>query len=62
QLDPARYQRLFFGLLLVVMMIFRPEGIIPSQRQRLELHEEPVDEPEGAVIEGEIEPDHKLEN
>lgn len=62
QLDPARYQRLFFGLLLVVMMIFRPEGIIPSQRQRLELHEEPVEEPEGAQIEGEIEPDHKLEN
>ncbi len=62
QLDPARYQRLFFGLLLVVMMIFRPEGIIPSQRQRLELHEEPVEEPGDAQIEGEIEPDHKLEN
>jgi len=62
QLDPARYQRLFFGLLLVIMMIFRPEGIIPSQRQRLELHEESADEPLNAEIEGEIEPDHKLEN
>ena len=62
QLDPARYQRLFFGLLLVVMMIFRPEGIIPSQRQRLELHEESADEPLEAELEGEIEPDHKLEN
>jgi len=39
QLDPARYQRLVFGLLLIIMMIFRPEGIIPSQRARLELHE-----------------------
>ncbi|MCC6166538.1 MAG: branched-chain amino acid ABC transporter permease [Caldilineaceae bacterium] len=38
QLDPARYQRLVFGLILIVMMIFRPEGIIPSQRQRLEMH------------------------
>jgi len=40
QLDPARYQRLVFGLLLIIMMILRPEGIIPSRRQRLELHEE----------------------
>ncbi len=39
QLDPARYQRLVFGLLLIIMMIFRPEGIIPSRRQRLEMHE-----------------------
>ena len=40
QLDPARYQRLVFGLLLIVMMIFRPEGIIPSRRRKLELHED----------------------
>lgn len=40
QLDPARYQRLVFGILLIVMMIFRPEGIIPSRRRKLELHEE----------------------
>lgn len=39
QLDPARYQRLVFGLLLILMMIFRPEGIIPARRQRLETHE-----------------------
>jgi branched-chain amino acid transport system permease protein len=38
QLDPARYQRLVFGLLLIVMMIYRPEGIIPSQRRKLEMH------------------------
>jgi branched-chain amino acid transport system permease protein len=43
QLDPARYQRLVFGLLLVIMMIVRPEGIIPSQRQRLELHDDSDD-------------------
>lgn len=39
QLDPARYQRLVFGLILIVMMIFRPEGIIPSQRRKMEMHE-----------------------
>lgn len=39
QLDPARYQRLAFGLILILMMIFRPEGIIPSRRRQLEMHE-----------------------
>lgn len=39
QLDPARYQRLVFGIILVIMMIFRPEGIIPSRRRKLEMHE-----------------------
>ena len=39
QLDPARYQRLVFGIILIVMMIFRPEGIIPSQRRRMEIHD-----------------------
>ena len=44
------------------MMIFRPEGIIPSQRRRMELHEEPTQELPAAQLEGEIEPDHKLES
>lgn len=39
QLDPARYQRLVFGIILILMMIFRPEGIIPSRRRKLEMHE-----------------------
>lgn len=39
QLDPARYQKLAFGLILIIMMIYRPEGIIPSQRQKREMHE-----------------------
>jgi branched-chain amino acid transport system permease protein len=37
QLDPAKYQRLLFGLILILMMIFRPEGLIPSQRRKREL-------------------------
>jgi branched-chain amino acid transport system permease protein len=41
--DPAQYQRLLFGLLLIIMMIFRPEGLLPEDRRRQELHH---DEPE----------------
>jgi branched-chain amino acid transport system permease protein len=33
------YRLLIFGLLLVVMMRFRPEGIIASERRQLEFHD-----------------------
>ena len=33
------YRMLAFGTLLVAMMILRPEGIWPSKRRRMELHE-----------------------
>ncbi len=36
--DPAQYQRALFGLLLIIMMIFRPEGILPDQRRHEEAH------------------------
>jgi len=44
------YQYLLFGIALVLMMLFRPEGLFPSQRRRRELHiadelEGPIDEP-----------------
>ena len=44
QLDPARYQRLVFGIILIVMMIFRPEGIIPSQRRKMEIRDHDTEE------------------
>ena len=34
------YRLLVFGLLLVVMMRFRPEGLVPSKRRQLEFHGE----------------------
>jgi branched-chain amino acid transport system permease protein len=34
------YRLMFFGLLLVIMMRFRPEGIIASERRQLEFHDE----------------------
>ncbi|MQA05658.1 MAG: branched-chain amino acid ABC transporter permease [Streptosporangiales bacterium] len=46
------YRLLLFGLLLIVMMRFRPEGIIASKRRQLELHEE--DEQLAVKLEGEV--------
>jgi branched-chain amino acid transport system permease protein len=37
QLDPAKYQRMLFGLILVLMMIFRPAGLIPATRRKREI-------------------------
>jgi branched-chain amino acid transport system permease protein len=37
QLDPTKYQRLIFGVALVIMMIFRPSGLVPAARRRREL-------------------------
>ena len=34
------YRLLLFGLLLIVMMRFRPEGLLPDQRRQLEFHAE----------------------
>jgi branched-chain amino acid transport system permease protein len=39
QLDPAKYQRLVFGVILVIMMIKRPAGILPAERRKLELED-----------------------
>jgi len=37
-IDFVKFQFLLFGIALVLMMMFRPEGLIPSQRRRQELH------------------------
>jgi branched-chain amino acid transport system permease protein len=36
----AEYRLLLFGLLLVLMMRFRPEGLVASHRRQLEFHED----------------------
>ena len=38
-IDVPKYKVTIFGVLLVVMMLFRPEGMIPSARRKAELHE-----------------------
>ena len=37
QLEPAKYERMVFGIILVVMMIVRPQGIFPVRRRQREL-------------------------
>jgi branched-chain amino acid transport system permease protein len=39
QLDPAQYQRMLFGLILIFMMIYRREGLIPAARHKAEMKE-----------------------
>jgi branched-chain amino acid transport system permease protein len=48
QLNPAKYERLVFGLILILMMIFRPEGLIPEQRHKTELQEARQEAKEGS--------------
>ena len=55
QLDPAKYQRMLFGLILIIMMIYRPGGLIPAARRKRELKAdviEPIEEE--SLAEGEV--------
>jgi branched-chain amino acid transport system permease protein len=57
QLDPAKYQRLLFGLILIIMMIYRPSGLIPAVRrkrmpatvEKIEDHHSSNDDPQPEV-------------
>jgi branched-chain amino acid transport system permease protein len=48
----SEYRLLLFGLTLILMMRFRPEGLVASKRRQLEFHEE--DEELAVAIEGEL--------
>lgn len=52
QFEPAKYQRLVFGLVLIIMMIYRPQGLIPSRRRSLELTQS--EPPMPVVTEGNV--------
>ncbi|HSD21211.1 MAG TPA: hypothetical protein VLC54_14295, partial [Anaeromyxobacter sp.] len=41
QFEPAKYERMIFGIILILMMIFRPQGILPARRRQRELAEPP---------------------
>ncbi len=43
QVEPAKYERMIFGIILILMMIFRPSGLIPESRHRLEAGSEKKD-------------------
>ena len=34
QFEPAKYERMVFGLILMLMMIFRPQGILPPKQEQ----------------------------
>ena len=37
QLEPAKYERMIFGVILVLMTIYRPQGFLPAKRRQREL-------------------------
>jgi len=49
----SEYRLLLFGFMLIVMMIARPEGFIPSRRRQLELHPEEQEVPSNPSLETE---------
>ena len=46
----VQYQFLLYGLALVLMMLFRPEGLFPSQRRKRELHAVDAAESESTAV------------
>lgn len=38
--DFNEYRLMMFGLIMVIMMRFRPEGLVSSRRRQLEFHED----------------------
>jgi ABC-type branched-subunit amino acid transport system permease subunit len=46
----VQYQFLLYGLALVLMMLFRPEGLFPSQRRKRELHSADAAESESTAV------------
>ena len=46
------YRLLLFGLLLIIMMRFRPEGLLPDQRRQLEFHADDEELAEEADADG----------
>jgi ABC-type branched-subunit amino acid transport system permease subunit len=47
--DPVKYRFLLLGLVLVLVMAFRPEGLIPTREQRLQFHAPEPEEEEETV-------------
>lgn len=44
QLEPSKYEKLIFGLILMVMILYRPRGIVPAERRHIH-----VDIPAGST-------------
>ncbi|WP_448950918.1 branched-chain amino acid ABC transporter permease [Labrys neptuniae] len=33
QFEPSKYERLIFGIILIIMMLYRPQGLVPAKRK-----------------------------
>jgi branched-chain amino acid transport system permease protein len=47
RLEVPKYQFGIYGVIIVLMMLFRPTGLIPERRRKLEMEEGVHDEPMG---------------
>ena len=45
QFDPTKYQFGIYGIIIVLMMLFRPDGLIPERRHKIEFEEGVHDTP-----------------
>jgi len=43
------YRIVLFGALLVIMMLIRPEGLLPSSRRKLEVHQQDPNQPDEPI-------------
>jgi branched-chain amino acid transport system permease protein len=65
--NPAQYNFLFYGVTLLIMMRFRPQGFLPDRQRQAELADVAVAEAEAEMVEAaaegesDIEPVHELE-
>ena len=56
--DPTKYQFGIYGLIIVVMMLFRPTGLIPERRHKIEMEEGVHDTPLYDVAQGNVTTEH----
>lgn len=61
QLDPAKYQRMLFGLILILMMIYRPAGLIPAERRKRELRSQNMDDEAQHFIDPNVEHEENID-
>jgi branched-chain amino acid transport system permease protein len=59
EFDPTKYQFGIYGLIIVIMMLFRPTGLIPERRHKIELEEGVHDTPFHDLQTGGALTDHK---
>ena len=52
--DPTKYQFGIYGLIIVAIMLFRPTGLIPERRHKIEMEEGVHDTPLYDVAQGNV--------